>query len=326
MKFTPVFFLFLFPVLAFGQSTDICDIIQIKNCRGVTKQMRRNTFQTAPTTSTAASFNPANVSFDRGMGLEVLYQPKNPLLYSVISGTGKMGGALISGSLDNSFFGNRIPELKEEIVSRSEDDKQYKNKKFSAVIGGKLFAQKNYGLDVGVIVKRHSEIKDINVGGGLSGRFYFLHFGISAYKDDAWLDLTKINSSTGLPYSSEFGKESYEESFTVQTYTVGTRIKGFAFDFGKINSKLDFFGNKPTEISLYSASYVHGNFLLTAAMRKEHSEAPVYDEDTKSFKFEEDKNELYYGLQYSVNQHIIFGLNYNYFLLKEYSVSATLFI
>jgi hypothetical protein len=39
-----------------------------------------------------------------GAGLEAIAQPSNPVRFSMTSGTGKMGGALIAGPLDNSFF------------------------------------------------------------------------------------------------------------------------------------------------------------------------------------------------------------------------------
>jgi hypothetical protein len=129
--------------IAAGQDSDLCDILKLPNCGGVTKQLRRNAFQSAPTSSTASGLNPANTSFDKGLGLEVLAQPNNPLLYSVISGTGKMGGALISGAADNGFFGNRVPELPETIADRSAEKHQYKNRKLSLPLAGKLFSRKH---------------------------------------------------------------------------------------------------------------------------------------------------------------------------------------
>lgn len=313
-------FLMLFPLVAFGTESDICDILNLPNCRGVTRQMRRNTFQTAPTTSTASNINPANVSFDRGFGVELLAQSGNPLLFSATSGTGKMGGALISGAMDNTFFGNRVPEVDENFLHRSEEDLQYKNKKLTFALGAKLTAQKNAGLDVGVLLKRHSEIKKVNPGVGISGRLWLIHFGASVYKDDTFIDLK--NSSLG----QSIGEDSLQESFTITTYTVGTRIKNLAIDIGTIQSKLKFYDNEPTKILLYSASFNFRNFLFNAALRKEHSQAQSYNYKTEELEEEEDKSAMYYGLQYSVNKHIIFGLNYNYFLLKEASATVTLFI
>jgi hypothetical protein len=318
-----IFFAFLVrPALA--QQSDICDLIDIPNCRGVTKQLRRNTFQTAPNTSTAANLNPSNVSYDRGFGIEGLVQANNPAFFSIVSGTGRMGGALISGALDNSFFGNRTPELDEDFLSRNKNDKQYRNKKLSLSLGGKVISQRKVGLDLGFIFKRHNEVKRINPGAGLSGRIYFLHFGASMYKDDYFLDLQRtFDSGSGLPYSTILGKNSLQESFQVTTYTVGTRIKNLSLDVANIRSKLDYY-NEATSILIYSAAFNFNNFLLNVAFRKEHSGAPAYE--SNSLKTKTDKSDAFYALQYSLNRHFIFGVNYNFFLLKELSLSATIFI
>lgn len=310
----------LFPLAATAAPTDICDILNLPNCRGVTRQMRRNTFQTAPTTSTASNLNPANVSFDKGFGVELLAQAGNPLLFSATSGTGKMGGALISGAMDNTFFGNRVPEADENFLERSEEQLQYKNKKLTFALGAKLTSTKNAGFDIGLLLKRHSEIKKINPGAGMSGRIWLIHFGASVYRDDTFIDLK--NTATGM----SLGEESVQESFTVTTYTVGTRIKNFAFDVGTIQSKLKFYDDEPTRITLYSASYNVSDFLFNLAVRNEHSMAKTYDHDLEQLKEKENKSSMYLGIQYSFNKHIIFGLNYNYFLLNEASATMTLFI
>ncbi|WP_408097309.1 hypothetical protein ACJVC5_19955 [Peredibacter sp. HCB2-198] len=315
-----IWFLFVFSSveMAFAAPTDICDIIKIPNCPGVTKQMRRTTFPTAPTPATAAVLNPSNVSFDRGAGLEAIAQAKNPVFFSIASGTGKMGGALISGSLDNSFFGNRVPELNEDIVERSANDHQFKPKKFSFALGGKLIGNRKAGLDFGVIVKRHSEIKDINPGAGISGRYGMFHIGASVYQDDSWIDLTKYSY-----YTTSYGKDSLADKFTVKTFTGGFRFHNLAVDVGSITSNPEFFAEE-TKIMLYSAAYHFKNVLLNVAYRKEHSSAPVYKKG--ELEFEQDKSAFFASGQYSFGQHLIMGVNYNYFLLDEVSLSATLFI
>lgn len=305
-------------------SSDICDIIKIPNCPGVTKQLRRTTFPTAPTPATAAILNPSNVSFDRGLGLEAIVQPKNPVFFSVASGTGKMGGALISGSLDNSFFGNRVPELNESIIERYSNDQQYKPRKLSLALGGKLFANRNAGLDFGIILKRHSDIKEINTGAGLSGRYRMFHLGASIFQDDSYMDLTKyIDPATGQPYSTSLGQENLDNKFTVTTITGGMRLGNVAIDVGSITSHPKYF-NEETKIMLYSAAYHFRNFLLNVAYRQEHSSAPVYKDG--ELEVEQDKTAIFTSAQYSLSKHLIFGVNYNYFLLDEVSLSATIFI
>lgn len=312
------------PLSTKAASQDICDIIKIPNCPGVTKQLRRTTFPTAPTPATAAVLNPSNVSFDRGFGLEAIVQAKNPVFYSITSGTGKMGGALISGSLDNSFFGNRVPELNESIIERSANDQQFKPRKLSFALGAKLFSNRKAGLDFGVILKRHSDIKEINTGAGLSGRFGIFHLGASIFQDDSSIDLTRYDDpQTGLPYSATYGKDRWNDKFTVKTITGGMRYRNFAVDVGSINSQPEFFSEE-TKIMLYSAAYHFKNFLLNVAYRQEHSSVPVYKDG--ELEVEQDKSAIFSSLQYSLSKHLIIGVNYNYFLLDEVSLSGTIFI
>ncbi len=323
MKFLFAYLLSLLTMAVHAKS-NLCDVLQLPNCHGVTKQLRRNAFQSAPTSSTASNLNPANTSFDKGLGVEALGQANNPILYGLISGTGKMGGALISGSPDNGFFGNRVPELPEEITKRTEEKHQFKNQKLTLALAGKLVSQKNLGLDAGLILKRHSELKKVNYGLGISGRIWLLHFGASAYQDDFFIDYTRtIRDGTGSTYAQLYEEDSASERFVVTTYTVGTRFSNFAVDYGLIKSKLDFYGT-PTDIALLSASVYYKDLLLSFASRKETSAQTIFVEG--ELDRAKEKSATYLGLQYSLNQHMIMGANYNYFLLKELSLTLTLFI
>lgn len=204
-----------------------------------------------------------------------------------------MGGALISGSRDNSFFGNRTPELDEEFIFRQQNNIQFKDEKLSFVAGAKLYSSKKMGLDVGAILKRHSDVKSINPGFGISGRLWMIHFGASFFRDDAFIDFTKtIDPQTGLPYSMTYGKKNYSENFGVMTYTVGTRIRNFAFDVGSIKSTLDFYNGEQTDISIYSASYQYNDFLFNLAHRKETSLAKIYNDETKLLESGKDKSDF----------------------------------
>ncbi len=323
MNFVFAILSFLFATSSHAKS-DLCDILQLPNCHGVTKQLRRNAFQSAPTSSTASNLNPANTSFDKGLGVEALAQANNSVLYGLISGTGKMGGALISGSPDNGFFGNRVPELQEAIAERTENNHQFKNRKLTLALAGKLFSHKNFGLDGGLILKRHSDLKKVNYGGGISGRIWLLHFGASAYQDDFFIDLTRtIETHSGLSYAELSGDLSVSERFLVTTYTIGTRIRNFAIDYGVIKSKLDFYGS-PTDIALLSASIYYKDWLFSFASRTETSAQPIFVEG--ELDPAKEKSATYLGLQYSLNRHMIMGLNYNYFLLNELALTLTLFI
>ena len=174
---------------------DICDILDLPNCNGVSKQSRRTSNFSLPSPATAANLNPANVSVDRGFGGEFLFQANNPVSFNIVGGSGKFGGALISPTLENSFFGVRVPELPEKFLVRNQDQKRFDTKKLNFALAGKIARQKNYGLDFGLLFKRHSEVQKLRTGFGLSGRAWMFNAGASFYKDDFWFDLRKVNNA-----------------------------------------------------------------------------------------------------------------------------------
>lgn len=65
--------------------------------------------------------------------------------------------------------------------------------------------------------------------------------------------------------------------------------------------------------------------LITVAMRKESSTRPVYNYDTKLLEAQTDKSEWFGGFQIGVLDHLMVGLFYNYYLLREVSFGAVMF-
>jgi hypothetical protein len=297
--------LFFITSHAFSASRDICDILDLQNCSGVSKQGRRSSALSLPSPSTSVLLNPANTSFNRGLGIEAIHQTGNPVIFNIATGTGKIGAALISTSMENTFFGNRVPESDEDFFRRKKDKKQYRTKKISLAFAGKLVRKRNLSLDAGIILKRHSEIKRVNPGAGLSGRLGPLTFGTSVYQDDFHLDLT-----------------GYQEKFTVVTYSVGTKIKNLSLDYGVISTKYEQ-DSIDTKVTLTSASYIAGDFMFNLALRNENSPAPKFVNG--ELRYQENKSDVYGGVQASLGRFLIVGVNYNYFLLEEVSTMAALF-
>jgi hypothetical protein len=316
---------FLLPVAWGARPTDVCELIDLPGCSGTTKQSRRTSNFSLPSPATAANLNPANTSIDRGLGGEVLLQANNPLAFNLIGGSGSFGGALISPTLENSFFGVRVPELDENFLDRNKEQKRFDNKKINLALAGKIARQKNYGLDFGLLFKRHSQVKKIRTGFGLSGRLFFLNAGASFYKDDFWLDLEHTKeASTGVPYSTLLGKKSYDESFQVKTFSIGVKVKNFSFDYGKIITDKYKFTDDKNEITLYTASMAWRNFLFNYGMRTEDSSTPKFENNV--LKTARIKKATYAGVQYSWWRPLIVGVHYNYFLLNEISATMTFFI
>ena len=303
--------------------TTLCDILDTLNCSGVSKQSRRSSAASLPSPATAANMNPANVSFDRGFGVEAIYQANNPVNFNVASGTGKLGGALINQSLENSFFGNRVIELDNVVLERNQDKHQYKSKKLNLALGGKLFSRKNFSLDIGLLLKRHSELKKINTGAGISSRLGPLYLGASVYQDDLLLKSSNnIDATTGFPYTLFNGLETYSETFTVQSYSLGTRVKNLALDAGIITTKYHLY-DENSVVRLYSSSLSVGQFLFNLALRNETTQAlKVINGELVN---QPSQNETFGGIQRSFGKHILLGVNYNFFLLRELSFSGAIY-
>lgn len=324
MKISGYFLLVLFVITnpVWG-ATDICDLIDLPKCSGVTKQGRRTSNQSYPSPSTSASINPATVSFDRGLGIEVIHQSGNPLLFSIASGSGKFGGALISTNLENGFFGNRVVELDGNYFRRNENKKQYRSKKMTFAFGAKLIRKNNYGIDAGFLIKRHSGIGKINPGAGVSARLGPISLGASIYQDDFKLfqkDL--LLYPTGEVYDLQVVTSDYEEKFTVQTLSAGIRIKNVSIDGGLIKTKYKFY-DEDSVIQIISTSVNYRNYLFNLATRTETSNASKYDDGI--LRLEKDQQSWYSGVQVSLGKHLVLGVAYNYFMLREFSLNGTLF-
>ncbi len=317
-------FLLLSPV-AFAQGgRDICDILDLPNCSGVSARNRRTSNFSLPSPATAANLNPANISLDRGIGLETLFQANNPVAFNLVGGSGGFGGALISPTLENSFFGVRVPELDENFLKRNQDQKRFDSKKLNFALAGKITRQKNYGLDFGLLFKRHSEVKKIRTGFGLAGRAWIFNFGASFYKDDFWVDFKNtVDASTGVPYSTLYGKKSYDESFQVKTYSAGLKFRNVSIDMGKIITDKYKFTEEIVDITIYSASLAWRNWLFNYGMRTEDSITPKFKDD--KLVDGRIKKATYAGVQYSWWRPLVVGVHYNYFLLNEVSATMTLF-
>lgn len=318
------FFTFFITLNAFGANPDICEILDINNCPGVFKQNRRSSAQSLPSVVTSTQFNPANVSHDRGIGVETIYQPGQSPSLSFVTGTGKTGAALVSSKIENGFFGNRVMELETEYLTRMHNDHQYESDKYTLALGAALFKNRKFSMDLGVLLKYNTHIKRVNPGAGLSMRMGLITLGAAVYQDDVFLKFgDDIDPRTGIPYTTIWGSDTYQEKFTVTNFFAGIKLGDLFLDWGVIKTKYKFYDDEDSIIKLFSASYIYKRFLFNLALRKEDSPMMKFENDT--LVNEKMDDEIYGGIQYSFGQKVILGLHYNYYLLDEMAISGTLF-
>lgn len=286
--------------------------------------LQSSTSKSLPSTSSSTNFNPSNISNIKGFGVETIFQPNNSLGFNLITGNGKVGGALITPTAEGSFFGNRPIELDYVYGQRRIEKKRYKSKKIHMALGTKLISKKEFALDLGVSLKRNPEIKKINPGVGLSARLWILNLGAYIYKDDTKLEFKDyVDPMTQIQYSNIYLANSYTETFTVKTLSAGTQFKNLALDVGQIKTKYDFYAHE-TSIIIYSAAYNYNKFLFNFAKRKESSDN--MKENNGILTYDRNKVDYYGGVQYLWNRHITTGIAYNNFLVKDISLSLTIFL
>ena len=300
-----------------AQDADLCKYF--KYCRG-SSEGRGN--KSIPSSASSGNLNPGNVSNVKGFGIEAIYQDNNSLGVDLVTGNGKIG-ALVSPTLENSFFGNRSIEIDELFLARKISRKQYRTKKINLAFGAKLLAKKNVDLSLGISLKRNPDIKKINPGLGLTARLFFLNLGAYVYQDDVKINLDNyINPYSQVLYSTIYNSSTYQEKFLVKTYTIGTRIYNLTLDYGVIDTRYKFY-NDTTKVALYSASLAFKKLLFNFALRNE--ESSNMDIYKNGLIINRKKSNRYYGIDYLVNKYLVTGLQYNYFLLDEVSAKLTLF-
>lgn len=311
-----IFFSFIFQASA---QDDQCSYF--KYCGNASQS---STSKSQPSASSSANFNPSNISNIKGLGVETMYQPNNPLGFNVVTGNGKIGGALITPTAENSFFGNRSIEIDEVYAIRRSEKKRYRTKKINIALGARILKRKNYAFDLGVSLKRNPDVKKINPGLGFSARLWFLNFGAYIYRDDTKIALGNyFDPYSQMLYSTRFSASTYTETFTTMTLSVGTQIGNLALDAGTIRTKYKFYTNE-TAIIIYSTAYNYKNVLFNLAYRKEISDN--LKEKNGYLTMDREKVDYYGGAQYLWNKNVSTGIAYNQFLVNDISFTLTLFL
>ncbi len=314
-----VLFLFTFFIATFVYAEDeLCGYF--KFC-GSSSSPSRNSVNT----STSSILNPSNLAKIKGLGLETLYQANNPLAFSVVTGNGRVGAALISPTLENSFFGIRSLELDYDYYLRFNERKRYKNKKINFASGISLVQSKNFSMELGISVRRNPDVKKINPGMGINTQIGPIHLGAYVYKDDVKVNLAGYyEPMSGISYVTLFGSDTYQESYLVKTMNLGLEIKNFSLDVAYLNTKYAFY-SQDTSVMLYNASYRFGKFMFNYGVRQE--ESPNYFMETKgNAVLQREKRFTYYGLQFIPTKRVMLGIGHNTFLTNELSFTLTLFL
>jgi hypothetical protein len=284
------------------------------NCSGSRRSSSNN-----PSTGSQVRINPSTVPTDEGFGLEGLFY-KSEVDVSLVRGMGRIGAAISPSNSEETFFGPPGFELDLEYLNRKQEARKLPNQKFNLSTAISLINKQGEGLDryslnFGVMAKYNKLTKSLNPGVGLSAVWGPLSVGGSFYNDE-----TQIEPSAFYPLYVDTIKLKYK----VQTYNVGLFLSSLILDYSHLTLTSDDLQN-PYEVSLISASLLVKKFILSVALRTEDSDRLAYNFDTKILETKQIKNDYFGGVQYRINNNIMVGVFYNYYLLHEGSFSSTLF-
>lgn len=287
----------------------LCDALNMKDCRSVDKLTRRSSAKSLPSAGSATQFNPANVSHDRGLGIEAIHQAGNSLALNLVTGTGRTGAAVVSGKLENSFFGNRQIEASDDYLERRLTREQYRSKTYSGAAGVALIKNKNVSWDLGLSGRYHEDVKVVRPGVGSSLRVGIVSLGVATYRDD-------------LVLAGPAGGPDYREAFEVHSFFSGVKLGNLFLDAGVIQSRYRLFEDD-VFVRVYSGAYIWKKFLFNLALR--HETSPVLKYRDGVLVPDANQRSTYAGVQYSVTRWGVVGVHYNYFLLDDMSLSLAIF-
>lgn len=268
----------------------------------------------APTRGSKVRINPSSVPTGKSLGLEFIYFDQS-VDFALVKGLGRVGAAISPSNSEETFFGPPGIELPEDLLKRNQDKHKFPAQKVTLASAIGLFNNKHsdltrFELNVGFMGKYNRLTHAITPGGGLSGVAGPFTFGYSLYRDQTQLDY-------GLYGLSQKPVTNYY----VETYSVGAFLNSLAIDY----SVLRMITNEIATTSVVTATLLLNRSLVTVAVRRESSNRPAYNYDLARLETKIDKSDIFAGAQYAIFDHLMAGIFYNYYVLREYSVGATLF-
>lgn len=307
-KFLSIFFLIQFS-LSFAHAETNCYLIN--EC----SRFRRD--PSSPSPGTQIKINPSAVPTEKGYGIEAIYFSQEADL-SLVRGTGRMGAALSPSNSEDTFFGASGIETTDELFQRKDEKLKYPNQKITLAAAFNLLERKGsglkkYNLKLGLMAKYNKNSYNVTPGGGLSGALGPLSFGYSMYEDQTQWDARSLG-----------GPAEELTKYKVQTYNVGLYLNSVILNYSNMLLKTED-ESFEAKINLYTASLTLGKFIFTAAKRDEDSPTPAYNYETKTLEYQKVKEEYFGGIQYTLTRNLMIGGLYNYYLLREGSITATLF-
>lgn len=300
-----ILFVCYIPVVSSAQT----DCYLINEC----SQFRRD--PSSPSPGAQIKINPSAVPTEKGYGLETIYFTQEAD-FSLVRGNGRMGASLSPSNSEDTFFGAPGLETSEDLQERKSDRLKYPTQKFTLATAFNLKEKKGSGLrrysfKVGLMGKYNKLTHRITAGAGLNAVWGAVSAGYSIYGDETQLEYS--------PYFTE------DFRYQVQTYNIGIHLSSLILNYSNLRMRMSDVDEDLARIHLYTASLTAGKFIFTASKRVEQSQLPTYNYETEQVEYKENKEEYFGGIQYALSKNLMAGFLYNYYLLREAAVTATLY-
>lgn len=250
------------------------------------------------------------------IGIEGIYY-KGTVDVSLARGLGRVGAAISPSNSEETFFGPPGLESDTELLDRKRNALKYAGDKTTLATAANLFDTKGSGikrvsLNLGVMGKYHKFDGSVTAGAGATLNIGPMSFGYSRYRDKAHPSMIDY----GLP--DVYSLIDYD----VETYSGGIFLGSLALDYSILYMYLP---NERWEARLATASVFVKRGIFTVAVRSEDSSRSSYNYSLDTLSTSRTKSETFLGAQLTAGSHFMIGAFYNYYMVREVSVAATLF-
>lgn len=279
---------------------------------------RSSSASSNPSYSNQIRINPSAVPTEKGVGLEaILY--KTEVDFSLVQGLGRVGAGISPSNSEETFFGPPGVEMTNDYLDRKIKGQKFPNQKITLATAVSLIKRDGSGwtdrsLQIGVMGRYNTRTKNTGTGAGVSGLLGPLTFGGSIYNDE-----TRLDDET---YSLESDKPVVK--YQVKTYSGGLSLNSLLVDYSVLEAVENGTDVKST-VRLLTASLLVKRFIFTLSQRSEDSARPDYNYELKQLETKQKKYDLFWAVQFNLTDYFMLGLLSNYYMLHEYSVSATVF-
>lgn len=158
--------------------------------------------------------------------------------------------------------------------------------------------------------KYNKPAESTTLGAGLNAILNPFSLGLSVYDDVAQIRYTS------------FQAENIRHR--IQTANMGLHLSSLILGYSQLNL-VTTDRTYEAKVNLYTASLLLKNFITTIAKRVEDSPAPGFNYSTYDLENKQIKEDYFGGFQLILSKHVTVEILYNYYLLREYAATITIF-